>query len=38
MGILLSHYVLLIHKAWSVGGPMELRRTLSVFSPFVIKP
>jgi hypothetical protein len=37
MASLLGYYVLLIHKARSVGGPMELRWTLSVFSPFAIK-
>jgi hypothetical protein len=37
-GILLSHYVLLIHKVWSLGEPMEVRRTLSVFAPFAFKP
>jgi hypothetical protein len=38
LGILFSHYVLLIHKVWSVGEPMEIRRTLSVFAPFAFKP
>jgi hypothetical protein len=38
LGILFSHYLLLIHKVWSVGEPMEIRRTLSVFAPFAFKP
>ncbi len=37
-GILWSHYMLLIHKVWSLGEPMEVRRTLSVFAPFAFKP
>lgn len=37
-GILMSHYVLLIHKVWSLGEPMEVRRTLAVFAPFAFKP
>jgi hypothetical protein len=38
LGILASHYVLLIHKVWSIGSPMEVRRALSVFAPFAFKP
>jgi len=38
LGILVSHYVLIIHKVWSVGSPMEIRRALSVFAPFAFKP
>ena len=38
LGILVSHYVLLIHKVWSIGEPMEIRRALSVFAPFAFKP
>jgi hypothetical protein len=38
LGILFSHYVLLIHKVWSIGEPMEVRRALSVFAPFAFKP
>jgi hypothetical protein len=38
LGILVSHYVLLIHKVWSMGSPMVIRRALSVFAPFAFKP
>jgi hypothetical protein len=38
LGIVGSHYVLLIHKVWSIGEPMEIRRTLSVFAPFAFRP
>jgi hypothetical protein len=38
LGILFSHYVLLIHKVWSIGEPIEIRRTLSAFAPFAFKP
>jgi len=38
LGILVSHYVLLIHKVWSIGEPMEIRRALAVFAPFAFKP
>ena len=38
LGILVSHYVLLIHKVWSIGSPMEVRQALSVFAPFAFKP
>jgi hypothetical protein len=38
LGILVSHYVLLIHKVWSIGSPMEIRQALSVFAPFAFKP
>ncbi len=38
LGILFSHYVLLIHKVSSIGTPMETRRALSVFAPFAFKP
>jgi hypothetical protein len=33
LGVLVSHYVLLIDKVWSIGEPMEIRRVLSVFAP-----
>ena len=36
VGILSSHYVLLIHKVWSIGEPMEIRRELSGFCPVCI--
>jgi hypothetical protein len=38
LGVLVSHYVLLIHKVWSIGSPMEVRQALSVFAPFAFKP
>ena len=38
LSILVSHYVLLIHKVWSIGSPMEVRQALSVFAPFAFKP
>jgi hypothetical protein len=34
IGILGSHYVLLVHKVWSIGVPMDVRRALLPFAPF----
>lgn len=34
LGILGSHYVLLIHKVWSIGVPMQVRLALLPFAPF----
>jgi hypothetical protein len=34
LGILGSHYVLLIHKVWSIGVPMPVRLALLPFAPF----
>jgi hypothetical protein len=34
LGILSSHYVLLIHKVWSIAVPMEVRLALLPFAPF----
>jgi hypothetical protein len=34
IGILGSHYILLVHKVWAVGVPMEVRRALLPFAPF----
>jgi hypothetical protein len=34
LGILCSHYVLLIHKVWSIGVPMNIRLALLPFAPF----
>ena len=34
LGIVGSHYVLLIHKVWSVAVPMPVRLTLLPFAPF----
>jgi hypothetical protein len=34
LGILSSHYVLLIHKVWSIAVPMEVRLRLLPFAPF----
>ncbi len=28
LGVLGSHYVLLVHKVWSIGVPMEVRLAL----------
>lgn len=34
VGIISSHYVLLVHKVWSTGVPMEVRRSLLPYAPF----
>lgn len=34
LGIVSSHYVLLVHKVWSIGVPTEVRRALLPFAPF----
>jgi hypothetical protein len=34
LGILSSHYVLLIHKVWRIAVPMEFRLALLPFAPF----
>jgi hypothetical protein len=34
LGVLSSHYVLLIHKVWSIAVPMEVRLALLPFAPF----
>jgi hypothetical protein len=34
LGILGSHYILLVHKVWSAGVPMEVRLALLPFAPF----
>ncbi len=34
LGVLGSHYVLLVHKVWSIGVPMEVRLALFPFAPF----
>jgi len=34
LGILGSHYILLVHKVWSTGVPMEVRLALFPFAPF----
>jgi hypothetical protein len=34
IGILGSHYILLVHKVWAIGVPMEVRRALLPFAPF----
>jgi hypothetical protein len=34
LGILGSHYVLLVHKVWSPASPVEVRRALAPFIPF----
>ena len=34
LGILGSHYVLLIHKVWSIAVPMPVRLALLPFAPF----
>jgi hypothetical protein len=34
LGILSSHYMLLIHKVWSIAVPMEVRLALLPFAPF----
>jgi hypothetical protein len=34
LGVLGSHYILLVHKVWSIGVPMEVRLALFPFAPF----
>ena len=34
LGILGSHYILLVHKVWSIGVPMGVRLALFPFAPF----
>jgi len=34
LGIFSSHYVLLIHKVWSIAVPMPVRLALLPFAPF----
>jgi hypothetical protein len=34
LGIIGSHYILLIHKVWSIAVPMPVRLTLLPFAPF----
>jgi hypothetical protein len=34
LGILASHYVLLIHKVWSIAVPIDVRLALFPFAPF----
>ena len=34
LGILGSHYILLVHKVWSIGVPMKVRLALFPFAPF----
>jgi hypothetical protein len=34
LGILGSHYILLVHKVWSIGVPMEVRLALFPFALF----
>ena len=34
LGVLGSHYVLLVHKVWSIGVPMTVRLALFPFAPF----
>jgi hypothetical protein len=34
LGILGSHYILLVHKVWSIAVPMDVRLTLLPFAPF----
>jgi hypothetical protein len=38
VGILFSHYVLVLHKAWSMGVPMEVRMSLRPFLPSTYLP
>lgn len=37
-GILFSHYVLVLHKAWSMGVPMDVRLSLRPFLPSTYLP
>ncbi len=34
LGVLGSRYILLVHKVWSIGVPMEVRLALFPFAPF----
>jgi hypothetical protein len=34
LGVVGSHYVLLVHKVWSIGAPMDVRLALFPFAPF----
>jgi hypothetical protein len=34
LGVMGSHYILLVHKVWSIGVPMEVRLALFPFAPF----
>jgi hypothetical protein len=34
LGVVGSHYVLLVHKVWSIGVPMDVRLALFPFAPF----
>ena len=34
LGVLGSHYILLVHKVWSIGVPMGVRLALFPFAPF----
>jgi len=34
LGVLGSHYILLVHKVWSIGVPMGVRLVLFPFAPF----
>ena len=34
LGVLGSHYILLVHKVWSIGVPMEVRLAFFPFAPF----
>jgi hypothetical protein len=34
LGVLGSHYILLVHKVWSIGVPMKVRLALFPFAPF----
>jgi hypothetical protein len=38
VGILFSHYVLVLHKAWSMGVPMDVRLSLRPFLPSTYLP
>jgi len=38
VGILFSHYVMVLHKAWSMGVPMEVRESLRPFLPSTYLP
>ena len=38
LGILFSHYVLILHKAWSMGVPMSVRLSLRPFLPSTYLP
>jgi hypothetical protein len=33
LGVVFSHYVLVLHKVWSAGVPMNVRAALVAFSP-----